>query len=302
MTGITVRAPAKLNLHLGVGARREDGFHPLDTVYQAIGVYDDVTAGPADRLAVELAGADYVSVDAIPLGDRNIVAKAAAALRAGEPGPGGPGARIAIRKDIPVAAGMAGGSADAAAALVALDRLWDLRTPDADLMTLAARLGSDVPFALIGGTAHGTGRGELVVPVPDAGTWWWVTVLSRQGLSTPEVYAHWDRMFPDAAPVPAAAGPVMAAVASGDPASLAKAMHNDLEDAAFELRPDLAEVVDRGVRAGALRAMVTGSGPTVVNLCETAEHARDLAAELRAPNRFTLVATGPVAGAHLVSY
>ncbi|MGL5825852.1 MAG: 4-(cytidine 5'-diphospho)-2-C-methyl-D-erythritol kinase [Nocardioides sp.] len=295
-----VRAPAKLNLHLGVGAVREDGFHPLDTVYQAIGIYDDViaSASEVDRWRVSLVAADYVDVDAVPLDASNIVARAARLLRPRAR----PGTEVRIRKDIPVAAGMAGGSADGAAALVALDRLWNRRTTDREFLDLAARLGSDVPFALVGGTAHGTGRGELVEPVPDSGSWWWVAALSPIGLSTPEVYAHWDRLFPSAGPGPTPALPVLTAVASGNVRALARAMHNDLEAAAFDLRPDLAALVERGEAEGALRGMVTGSGPTCVFLCESADHARDVAAALNDRNRVVLVANGPVAGAHLVSY
>lgn len=294
----TVRAPAKLNLHLGVGAARDDGFHPLDTVYQAIGIYDDVTAASAPRWKIRLDAADYIDADVVPLGADNIVDRAGRLLKPGRR----PAAEIGIRKDIPVAAGMAGGSADGAAALVALDRLWDCQTTDHDLLDLAAQLGSDVPFALVGGTAHGTGRGELVEPVPDAGSWWWVAALSPVGLSTPAVYAHWDHLFPDASPEPTSALPVLTAVASGNAQALARAMHNDLEVAAFDLRPDLATLVALGEAEGALRGMVTGSGPTCVFLCLSADHAREVASALTTPKRVVLVANGPVSGVHLVSY
>ena len=297
-TTFTVRAPAKLNLHLGVGAARDDGFHPLDTVYQAIGIYDDVTAARASRWNVSVEAADYIDAEAVPEGADNIVDRASRKLITGRR----PSTEIRIRKDIPIAAGMAGGSADAAAALVALDRLWECETTDEDMLRLAAELGSDVPFALVGGSAHGTGRGELVEPVHDAGSWWWVAALSTDGLSTPAVYAHWDRMFPDASPEPTSALPVLTAVASGNAQALARAMHNDLEAAAFDLRPDLADLVARGEIEGALRGMVTGSGPTCVFLCLSADHAREVAGALGGPQRVVLVANGPVAGAHLVRY
>ncbi len=180
--------------------------------------------------------------------------------------------------------------------------LWDCQTSDDDMMRLAAELGSDVPFALVGGSAHGTGRGELVEPVADTGSWWWVAALSPEGLSTPEVYAHWDRMFPDASPEPTNALPVLTAVASGSAKALARAMHNDLEAAAFDLRPDLEQLVTRGESEGALRGMVTGSGPTCVFLCSSADHARAVASALGDAQHVVLVANGPVAGAHLVSY
>ena len=208
---------------------------------------------------------------------------------------------------------MAGGSAVAAAALVALDRLWQLDTSDDDLLRLAAELGSDVPFALVGGTAVGLGRGELVTPVVDEGTWWWVVVPSAEGLSTPAVYRHFDHLFPDAPVDPPAAGALLEALSSGDPFLLAAALHNDLEPAALDLRPDLGVLIERGRVEGALRGLVSGSGPTCVFLCESADHARDLAGALLGAHLgahlgaqrdapVVLVANGPVAGAHLVEY
>ncbi|WP_395659823.1 4-(cytidine 5'-diphospho)-2-C-methyl-D-erythritol kinase [Nocardioides sp.] len=301
MSGLTVRAPAKINLHLGVGALREDGFHPLVTVYQAIGLYDDLTVreAPGWTLGVDLPG--WMPADAVPTGGENIVDKAADLLaahhgieRTGE---------VHIAKAIPVAGGMAGGSADAAAALVALDRLWEVRTPDEDLLALAAQLGSDVPFALLGGTALGTGRGELVDPVPDRGTWWWVVVPAEVGLSTPEVYRHFDRMFPDAPADPVPADALLRAIADADAWALADALHNDLEAPAVDLRPELGALIEAGESAGALRGIVSGSGPTCVFLCGSADHARSLAADLSgAGHPVVLAANGPVAGAHLVSY
>ncbi|ABL83353.1 4-diphosphocytidyl-2-C-methyl-D-erythritol kinase [Nocardioides sp. JS614] len=296
-----MRAPAKVNLHLGVGAPREDGFHPLVTVYQAVGLYDDVTARAAPDWSVGVGLPDWMDDDAVPLNGANIVDRAADLLaahhgveRTGE---------LHIAKAIPVAGGMAGGSADAAAALVALDRLWGLDTSDDDLLALAARLGSDVPFALLGGTALGTGRGEVVTPVQDRGTWWWVVVPSDTGLSTPEVYRHFDRMFPDAPSQPVPADALLGAIAAGDTWALADALHNDLEAAAIDLRPELGRLIERGEEAGALRGLVSGSGPTCVFLCGSADHARSLAADLSgAGHPVVLAANGPVAGAHLVSY
>jgi 4-diphosphocytidyl-2-C-methyl-D-erythritol kinase len=301
MTSVTVRAPAKINLHLGVGAPREDGYHPLVTVYQAVGLYDDVTArASADwRLGLQLP--DWMERNDVPLNGENIVDRAADLLaahhgveRIGE---------VHIAKEIPVAGGMAGGSADAAAALVALDRLWQVRTSDDDLLELAAQLGSDVPFALLGGTALGTGRGELVTPVNDACTWWWVVVPSEVGLSTPDVYRHFDRMFPDAPAEPVPADALLGAIAAGDAWALADALHNDLEAPAVDLRPELGRLIETGESAGALRGMVSGSGPTCVFLCGSADHARSLATDLAGSGHpVVLAANGPVAGAHLVSY
>ncbi len=244
---------------------------------------------------------DWIEAGAVPLAGENIVDRAADLLaahhgveRLGE---------MHIDKDIPVAGGMAGGSADAAAALVALDRLWQLRTPDDDMLALAAQLGSDVPFALLGGTALGTGRGELVTPVDDRGTWWWVVVPAENGLSTPEVYRHFDKMFPDAPSEPVPADALLGAIADGDAWALADALHNDLEAPAVDLRPELGRLIEQGESAGALRGIVSGSGPTCVFLCGSADHARSLSADLSgAGHAVVLAANGPVAGAHLVSY
>lgn len=300
---ITVRAAAKINLHLGVGAPRDDGYHPLTTVYQAVGLCDDLTATmPGEQDApwdLRLRVADYIDPGAVPVDDDNIVARAATLLAAhhGLPLLG----HVDVDKAIPVAGGLAGGSADAAAALVALDRLWDVGTSDDDLLALAAELGSDVPFALIGGTALGTGRGELVTSLPDGGTWWWVLVPSREGLSTPDVYRHFDKLFPDAAAEPPPADELLDAVASGEPVHLARLLHNDLQEPALDLRPDLGLLLERGESEGALRGIISGSGPTCAFLCESSDHARDLAGALmRHGHTVVLVANGAVAGAHLV--
>jgi 4-diphosphocytidyl-2-C-methyl-D-erythritol kinase len=182
---VTVRAPAKINLHLGVGPGRPDGYHELATVYQAIGLYDDVTATEALDWAVTVTGSGDLDTSEVPLDDDNIAIRAGRMLA--EHHGVDRSASLAITKSIPVAGGLAGGSADAAATLVALDRLWDLQTSDADLLALAGRLGSDVPFALLGGTAYGTGRGELGEPVADNGQGWWVVVPYDEGLSSAAV-------------------------------------------------------------------------------------------------------------------
>lgn len=296
---VTVRTAAKINLHLGVGAARDDGFHPLTTVYQAIGLCDDVTAHPADHLEISVSTTDWIDAALVPVDGDNLAFRAALALGAHH-GTDLTG-RLVIEKAIPVAGGLAGGSADAAATLVALDRLHGLGTSDDDLLAIAAGLGSDVPFALLGGTALGTGRGEIVTPVADTGTWWWVLVPDPTGLSTPEVYRHFDQLFPDASPTPPDADALLAALATGEPLTLARALHNDLQDAAVDLRPELGLLLAEGESEGALRGLVSGSGPTCLFLCESADHARDLAgALLRAGREVVLVANGAVAGAHLV--
>lgn len=301
-TTLTVRAPAKVNLHLGVGAPREDGFHPLETVFHAIGLHDDITATVKGSWSLDLRAASYVEAGAVPLDDTNIVAHAARLL-ADHHGLSSLDAEVLIDKSIPVAGGMAGGSADGAAALVVLDRLFDLRTSDEAILDLAARLGSDVPFALYGGTALGTGRGEVITPQPDRTTWWWVLVPSADGLSTPAVYRRWDEMFPGASETPTSARRVLAAIEVGSPYFLGVALHNDLQAAACDLRPDLTALIERGEAEGAHRGIVSGSGPTCAFICDDADSARAVAAALQgAGHPVVLVANGPVAGAHVVSY
>jgi len=307
MREVTVRAAAKINLHLGVGRPREDGFHPLETLYHAVGLYDDVTVTTADEWALELDAASHIDPAGVPLDEGNIVARAATLLAELHDVP--VRARVRIHKGIPVAGGMAGGSADAGAALVALDRLWDLQTSDDDLLRLAAELGSDVPFALIGGNAVGIGRGELVRPVdidpldPHDLVFWWVLVPSREGLSTPAVYRRFDELFPDTPARPASARRAVAGLNTGSAELLALALHNDLEPAALDLRPDLTHVLDRGQAEGALRGMVSGSGPTCAFLCESADAARELASGMQgAGHDVVLVANGAVPGAHVVEY
>lgn len=298
---ITVRAPAKINLHLGVGGPRDDGFHPLETVYTSIGLYDDLVVAAAPSWSLRLEAAGYVDAGGVPLDDSNIVAAAARALSALHDVP--VTAEVTIVKGIPVAGGLAGGSADAAAALVALDRLLDLQTTDEDLLRLAAELGSDVPFALHGGHALGTGRGEVVEPLPvgDAVLWWVVVPSTAGGLSTPAVYRHFDELDPGASSVPAPATAVLTALRAGDAAALAAALRNDLQEPAIDLRPDLGELISFGESSGALRGIVSGSGPTVVFLCADADAARGLAGVLTEEGHTALVANGPVAGAHLVN-
>ncbi len=302
---VTVRAPAKVNLSLLVGPAREDGYHALDTVYQAISLYDDVRVTEATGWSVGVQALGGVDVSAVPLDDTNL------ALRAGRALLDAHGldlaAHVEVSKGIPVAGGLAGGSADAAATLVALDRLWDLGTSDEELLALAAGLGSDVPFALVGGSAHGTGRGELVEPLDDRGSWWWLVVPSTEGLSTPAVYAELDRLrAADAAPGPAAggaAGTAVAALEAGDVTALGAALRNDLQAAAVGLRPELAGRLELLTEHGCAAALVSGSGPTVLGLVHGQDDALEVRAALLAAGLPVVhVATGPVAGVHVVEY
>ncbi|KOG44009.1 4-diphosphocytidyl-2C-methyl-D-erythritol kinase [Streptomyces virginiae] len=291
---VTVRVPAKVNVQLAVGAARPDGFHDLANVFLAVSLFDEVTAAPADTLSLTCEGPD---ADQVPLDRTNLAARAAEILaaRAGIE----PDVHLHIAKNIPVAGGMAGGSADGAAALLACDALWGLNTPRAELLDICAELGSDVPFSLVGGAALGTGRGELLTPV-GAGTFHWVFAVADGGLSTPAVFREFDRLTAGTpVPAPEASPALLAALASGDPDALGAVLANDLQAAALSLRPQLARTLAAGVDAGALAALVSGSGPTTAFLVADEESAAKVAAALEASGtcRATRIASSPAAGA-----
>lgn len=299
---VTVAAPAKINLQLGVGPLRPDGFHTLATVYQAVGLYDEVTVARAARTTLTVSG-DGVPVGDVPTDPSNLALRAVALLaeHAGLPR-GEAGVRMHLHKRIPTAGGMAGGSADAAAALLAGDALWGLGIRHEELVGLAARLGSDVPFSLVGGTAVGTGRGEVVEPAEDSGSYWWVVALSDRGLSTPAVFAEFDRLNAGReVPEPAVSGALLEALADGDPNAVAAALSNDLTGAALSLREDLAQVLDLGARPPALAGLLSGSGPTLLFLAADEPGARQVATVLGAAGTPALVAGGPAPGAHVVT-
>ena len=300
---VHVRAPGKINVYLGVGARHDDGYHALATVFQAVSLFEDVYARHDDGFSLEVDG--DVDVSGVPLDDRNLAVRAAKLLASATGYQGGVALRI--RKSVPVAGGMGGGSADAAAALVACDTLWGTGLTLPQLHELAARLGADVPFALHGGTAVGTGRGDQLNPALARGRFDWVLVPSADGLSTPEVYGRLDEhraengALADDPPlsldVPI---PVLQALRSGDAASLAASMHNDLEVAALLARPDLGDLISAGLGAGALSGIVSGSGPTVAFLCESEDAARYVQSGLAEAGHEALIAHGPVPGARII--
>lgn len=293
-----MRAPAKLNLHLAVGSLGADGFHEVVTVYQAVSLYDEVTASPGTELSVRVRGEGAADV---PAGEKNLAVRAALALA--ELAGVEPMVALDIRKSIPVAGGMAGGSADAAAALVACDALWQVGLSRPALLELAAGLGSDVPFALTGGTSLGTGRGERLSPVLAAGRWHWVLALAQGALATPQVYRELDRLRRQS-PGPSAGRPdgLINALRSGLAGGLGKRLANDLQAAAVALRPDLARTLEAGIELGAAGALVSGSGPTCAFLVGSADDAVRLAAALAGAGvcRTTRVAAGPVPGARLI--
>ncbi|MET9017391.1 4-(cytidine 5'-diphospho)-2-C-methyl-D-erythritol kinase [Streptomyces olivaceoviridis] len=292
---VTVRVPAKVNVQLAVGAARPDGFHDLANVFLAVGLYDEVTVSPADELRITCEGPDAAQV---PLDRTNLAARAAIALAARRGIE--PNVHVHIAKDIPVAGGMAGGSADGAGALLACDRLWGTGASRAELLTICAELGSDVPFSLVGGVALGVGRGERLTALEADGTFHWVFAMAEGGLSTPAVFREFDRLAEGREiPEPVASAELVEALAKGDAEALAAAVSNDLQPAALSLFPELADTLAAGRGAGALAALVSGSGPTTAFLARDAESAQTVAGALRASGtcRAVRVAAGPVAGA-----
>ncbi|MEU8975980.1 4-(cytidine 5'-diphospho)-2-C-methyl-D-erythritol kinase [Streptomyces monashensis] len=298
---VTVRAPAKVNVQLAVGGRRPDGFHELANVYMAVSAYDDITVSPSDRLTVTVSGP---GAEGVPADETNLAAQAAALLakHAGIE----PAVHIRIEKHLPVAGGMAGGSADAAGALIACDALWGLESDRDHLMSVAAALGSDVPFGLMGGTALGVGRGELLTPLACAGTFHWVFAVAGFGLSTPEVYRAYERHrrqmgSPFTAadiPAPRPSPALLEALARGDHSALAASLSNDLEPVVTAFRPELARTLAAGRAAGALAALLCGTGATTAFLARDEPAAAHLARRLLASGSCAsvLAAHGPVTG------
>ncbi|MFJ8489330.1 4-(cytidine 5'-diphospho)-2-C-methyl-D-erythritol kinase [Streptomyces sp. NPDC094038] len=292
---VTVRVPAKVNVQLAVGAARPDGFHDLANVFLAVGLYDEVTVTPADELTVTCEGPDAAEV---PLDRTNLAARAALAL-AGRRGIE-PAVHIHIAKDIPVAGGMAGGSADGAGALLACNELWRAGASRAELLAICAELGSDVPFSLVGGAALGVGRGEQLTVLETGGTFHWVFAMAERGLSTPAVFREFDRLAQGRdIPEPVASAELLQALAKGDPDALAAAVSNDLQPAALSLFPELADTLAAGREAGALTALVSGSGPTTAFLARDPETATKIADALRTSRtcRTVRTATSPAPGA-----
>jgi 4-diphosphocytidyl-2-C-methyl-D-erythritol kinase len=300
---VTVRVPAKVNLVLEVGPPLADGYHQVATVYHAVSLFDEVTAteaarGDEDEVTVTVEGP---GADGVPVDDDNLAVRAAVLLS--EYSDSRRPVRLHIRKGIPVAGGMAGGSADAAGALVACDALWQTGVGRPRLLELAAELGSDVPFALLGGTAIGSGRGDRLTPALARGDYHWVVALGDRGLSTPHVYKELDRLRSGRVlPEPRVPDAMMQALRRGDPETVGALLSNDLQNAAVSLYPDLDRTLAVGSEYGALGGIVSGSGPTVVFLARDTEHALDLSVALTASGAAPEVrrARGPVHGARVV--
>lgn len=302
---VRVRAPGKINVFLEVGDVKDDGYHDVATAYQAVSLYEEMTATAADDITLEVSARGPVDIDGVPTDDRNLAVRAARLLA--ETAGIDRGVHLSIVKAVPVAGGMGGGSADAAAALVACDALWGLGMPTSELARLAAQLGADVPFALLGGTAVGTGRGDELSPALARGRFDWVLVPNEIGMSTPVVYgeldAHRERHAVDIGPaprVPAVAPEVLHALRQGDAEMLAASLRNDLQAPALHLRPDLARVLERGESSGALAGLVSGSGPTLAFLAADEESAIDLQVTLSAAGLVALHVHGPVGGARVL--
>lgn len=300
---VHVRAPGKVNVCLKVGRLLDDGYHDIATAYQAVSLYEDVRAYPADDFSVSFTGT--VDTSDLAVDSTNLAIKAArlvarvAGYRAG--------VRLEIEKNVPIAGGMGGGSADAAATLLACDTLWGTDLGREELLSLAAQLGADVPFAFMGGTAVGTGRGDELSPALAKGQFHWVFALADFGMSTPEVYSELDRhrerhaqdIFP-VNPQPSVDTPVLKALRAGDSTMLAEAMHNDLQAPALHLEPRLARVLELGEENGALAGIVSGSGPTIAFLAADVDAALELQVALSAARIRAVRATGPVHGARLL--
>jgi 4-diphosphocytidyl-2-C-methyl-D-erythritol kinase len=301
---VHARAPGKINVFLRVGAVMDDGYHDVATAYQAVSLYEDVRAYPADDFSVSFGGS--IDSTGLPTDGNNLAIKAARMLARKTDYRGG--VHLDIEKHVPIAGGMGGGSADAAATLLACDALWGTDCTKDELLALASRLGADVPFALIGGTAIGTGRGDRLSPALAKGSFHWVLVLPDEGMSTPEVYSELDRhrerhsqdIFP-AQKQPTVDANVLQALRAGDPRMLAESLVNDLQAPAIHLAPHIGDIIELGEMNGALAGIVSGSGPTVAFLTADLDSALDLQIALSASRHTAVRATAPVHGARILS-
>ncbi len=299
--GVIARVPAKVNLQLAVGPLGNDGFHEVTTVFQAISLFDDVTVETAaenNGISIQVTGQTSTGV---PSDSSNLAVKAATLMIKNYDLPSD--INIKLKKEIPVAGGMAGGSADAAGVIVGLDSLFELGLSRDEMEMVGSKIGADVPFSICGGVAIGTGRGDQITPALFKGSYNWVLALSGQGLATPSVYAECDRLREGLSiSTPVVSEHLMQALRAGDAKALGKSLSNDLQPAACSLRPALRLVLDVGLDYGALGGIVSGSGPTVVFLVKDDEHAMDLTVALSSSGVISSVvrASGAVAGARII--
>ena len=297
---VRVRVPAKINLALRVGGRRADGYHELATLFQAISLTDEITATAGTSGITCTVTGPYA--DEVGPETDNLAYRAAALLR--DEYAVAEGVDLIIDKRIPVAAGLAGGSADGAGALLACARLWDLHLAPDELLHLGARLGADVPFALMGGCAVGLGRGDRLTPALSRGLYHWVLAFAGYPLSTPAVFARFDELTGTTRlPAPEIPPALMMALTAGDVARVGDLLVNDLTPAACALAPGLTTTLAAGREAGALAAIVSGSGPTVAFLARDQAAATDLAVALSSQGiaQQVRLATGPVPGATVLA-
>ena len=297
---VEIQVPAKVNLQLSVGPKKADGYHEVVTVFQAISLMDTLKISHADQFGISIKG-DYTN--GVPLDQSNLVYKAVELMS--EKFDTDKTIEIEITKSIPVAGGMAGGSADAAATLLGIDALYGLGLSKDELGEVARSLGSDVPFMLHGGTAVGRGHGDEITPALSRGTYHWVIAVSSSGLSTPAVYGECDRLrtgldIKD----PSLNDELLQALLSGDSTRVGKSLNNDLQAAAISLRPALRLILDTGQEYGALGGIVSGSGPSVAFLVADEDHSLDLAVALTSSGVVGSVARaqGPVSGAKVIAY
>ena len=299
--GVIARVPAKVNLQLAVGPLGNDGFHEVTTVFQAISLFDDVTVETAaenNGISIQVTGQTSTGV---PSDSSNLAVKAATLMIKNYDLPSD--INIKLKKEIPVAGGMAGGSADAAGVIVGLDSLFELGLSRDEMEMVGSKIGADVPFSICGGVAIGTGRGDQITPALFKGSYNWVLALSGQGLATPSVYAECDRLREGLSiSTPVVSEQLMQALRAGDAKGLGKSLSNDLQPAACSLRPALRLVLDVGLDYGALGGIVSGSGPTVAFLVKDDEHAMDLTVALSSSGVISSVvrASGAVAGARII--
>ena len=275
-------ASAKLNVFLRVLAAREDGYHDLESLVVPISLADRVTVTPDDRLRVETRGPERLA-GAVTEGGLNLALVAALALADACPDAGG--AHVEIDKRIPVAAGLGGGSADAAATLDALNELWGCGLDRGTLVDVAERIGSDVPAMLAGGPVLMSGRGELLAPAACA-SYWWVVVSLGFGVRSPDAYRWWDEDGGSPGPDPDL---VLRAAAAGDPGALGPLLFNDLEPSVVRRHPGVGAAKALLLDRGALGALMIGSGSSVAGLARDRGHAEALASAFDD----AIVATGP---------
>lgn len=329
---VTAVAPGKVNLGLRVGPPRSDGYHPVATLYFAVSLTEEVTVAPRADEAITITLSDrsaFTQVEhrdastgeafftEVPLGETNLAYRAADLLRSALrdrdagvlsfPGQSRPtyGVDITITKNVPIAGGMGGGSADAAATLVACSALWDAGLTKEQLAELGAQLGADVPFSILGGAAVGQGTGEDLSPLLVRGELHLVIVPASSGLSTPAVYGQLDQMRRSAevtvGEIPELDPDLVRAVCAADAEGVATVMTNDLQAPAVQMLPALEDMLDAGLMEGALHGMVSGSGPTVMFITRSVEAAARLATGLQErTDVWAIPVSGPAAGAHLL--